>query len=711
MLPQSLYLMDGAAAGIWLLLNIALIRILVRLHDRLFSNQDFVSRGLFSSVMFVAMLILAGTICGAFGVLTAFRQQLLCVMLLKLLDWRISKSAGTMFAGTLVAETSAAGSRELSLPAESSSWWCGLRWAPICLLVSHSVLNGVLKFPSDFDSLWYHMPLINYWLQAGSLFVPDCARWYFPANSELIGVWATAGCSGDFFVPLNNVPVVIMWGFATRSIFETFGLRSVSAGIGTASVLGVYTTIHETVDASNDLLVVAAFSSALAWTLRFIRVPIRSEALRDVLTGLIGISTGLLAGTKHFALGYALGAFVLFAGSLLFIHHGRSAAKRLALCAGLAVPFGGYWYLRNWWVTGLLLYPIGAGEAVGENTYPDLWSTSIMGNGHPEMLSMVLNAIWEKCGPIHWACVSLLPAIVLGMIVLGMIVVSRRASNSLAEVDADAYEPQSYLLIGLAMIGCLLTWLVTPFCVEDEPGSLNHLQWAYTPIRYGLCFLSVSVMAGVLLIDRLYRFRLRALFGENAGGSSTMLLGAVASWQWIQLIVKHLDQVQPALLAMLAVDLLIVFSLVSRVRNRTCIWCLRLSIIVIAVSWGTWASADWHTGLAGHFQRYTGLARFDTLVQSEEPASFLVYDQRAYLWFGSARQNLVIQPSQFRSLDETQSLIGQRNPQFVVTRRRPEYSVFVYEQAWSQIPKLSGCALLQQTGDLRVYSLQNLDER
>lgn len=89
------------------------------------------------------------------------------------------------------------------------------------LLLVHSVINGVLKFPTDFDSLWYHMPLIDSWLQTGSLYVPDCARWYFPGNSELLGVWATAGCSGDFLVPLSNVPVVILWGFATLAIFQS----------------------------------------------------------------------------------------------------------------------------------------------------------------------------------------------------------------------------------------------------------------------------------------------------------------------------------------------------------------------------------------------------------------------------------------------------------------------------------------------------------
>ena len=51
---------------------------------------------------------------------------------------------------------------------------------------------------------------------------------------------------------------------------------------------------------------------------------------------------------------------------------------------------------------------------------------------------------------------------------------------------------------------CLLlasgaVWLVTPFSVEDEPGTLNQLRDGYCPVRYGLCFLSLAVIAFTLV--------------------------------------------------------------------------------------------------------------------------------------------------------------------------------------------------------------------
>jgi hypothetical protein len=43
--------------------------------------------------------------------------------------------------------------------------------------------------------------------------------------------------------------------------------------------------------------------------------------------------------------------------------------------------------------------------------------------------------------------------------------------------------------MGLLLIGTGLALAVTPFAVEDQPGTLNHLRWGYGPVRYGLCLL------------------------------------------------------------------------------------------------------------------------------------------------------------------------------------------------------------------------------
>lgn len=109
-------------------------------------------------------------------------------------------------------------------------------------------------------------------------------------------------------------------------------------------------------------------------------------------------------------------------------------------------------------MTGLALYPIGAVEAVAENTYP-VWSTSIAGNGHPQMFKFVFDAVWQKCGPLHVACLGLVPVILIGL------PMSSRAIAGTSDNDAGLLKG---LLVSSAVVGCLSIWLVTPYCVEDE---------------------------------------------------------------------------------------------------------------------------------------------------------------------------------------------------------------------------------------------------
>jgi hypothetical protein len=97
-------------------------------------------------------------------------------------------------------------------------------WAFAAGAFAHVVAHGLLCFPDDFDNLMYHLPLIDHWLQRGSLCAPDGANWFLPANNELLGVWLAAPFSGDFLVGLNNVPAVVLWAAALFELCRQLGL-------------------------------------------------------------------------------------------------------------------------------------------------------------------------------------------------------------------------------------------------------------------------------------------------------------------------------------------------------------------------------------------------------------------------------------------------------------------------------------------------------
>ena len=117
-----------------------------------------------------------------------------------------------------------------------------------------------------------------------------------------------------------------------------------------------------------------------------------------------------------------------------------------------------------------------------------------------------------------------------------------------------------------------------------------------------------------------------------------------------------------------------------------------------------WLSNTWQNGLAAHFQSSTGSTVFRQFSIDEGPCTILVLDQRTYPWFGSARQNHVIQPGHFRDTDDVLALLRNLDIRYVITRTRPEYTVFPYEKARERMGQVPGLTLIDQGRNLRVYS-------
>ena len=99
-----------------------------------------------------------------------------------------------------------------SIPeSDRTSWLSNLAWWGVaCFGAAFVLLNGLFVFPKDWDSLAYHIPLVDQWLLAQSLYAPHGSHWSHPGNYELLGLWAVAPFSGDFVIALANLPVVLL---------------------------------------------------------------------------------------------------------------------------------------------------------------------------------------------------------------------------------------------------------------------------------------------------------------------------------------------------------------------------------------------------------------------------------------------------------------------------------------------------------------------
>jgi hypothetical protein len=187
----------------------------------------------------------------------------------------------------------------------------------------------------------YHLPLVDSWLQAGSLYAPDCSHWSSPAGSELLALWCCGPFSGDFLSPLNNLPIVIVWASATLQMSRLLGMTGRWPELTTVAALATYTLLHETDDASNDLMVVAFFMAANVYVVRCLQT---CES-RQVL--MVGLCLGLMAGVKFFAVGYAAVTWFSLVAGLAISAPWRFVLRAAVSTTGIGIAVGGYWYIRN----------------------------------------------------------------------------------------------------------------------------------------------------------------------------------------------------------------------------------------------------------------------------------------------------------------------------------------------------------------------------
>jgi O-antigen ligase len=215
-------------------------------------------------------------------------------------------------------------------------------------------------------------------------------------------------------------------------------------------VLANHVIFQQVGSAKNDLAVAALFIAALYYGFRHAATAGTGHA------ALAGIAVGLLAGTKYYAAGYAA-----VAGLAIVVAAGRARGPRFAgttalTVLALALLFGGYWYGRNFWLTGTPIYPKGfTGQTdVLSQRRDDIWTTTLFGNGRPEVFPLLVHAVGQEAGPC--AVTALLGLPLVGALLL---------VPPLWPVAAERGRWMRLPLV-LALAGAGLIWGVTPFGVE-----------------------------------------------------------------------------------------------------------------------------------------------------------------------------------------------------------------------------------------------------
>jgi hypothetical protein len=259
---------------VWAAVTAMIVRLGWAAATRLFPGDGYIDLVQHTIVIVIAQITVATIIIGGLGYL----------------------SPGSLLeAGTIVAVVTRVAVGRLHLPTTRTRDECDRGWLAIWLLVfagcaGYTVIRGLLCFPADWDTLMYHLPLVDHWLQAGSLYAPDALRWSMPGNNEIVILWMVAPFSGDFLSVLGNIPAVILLACSARALGGLTGASVTWRNLGALAVVTNSVVSNQLVDAENDVAVAAMFLAGLTYGLRY-----ASEGrLGDLLLG--AVSLGLLGG-------------------------------------------------------------------------------------------------------------------------------------------------------------------------------------------------------------------------------------------------------------------------------------------------------------------------------------------------------------------------------------------------------------------------------
>lgn len=552
-------------------------------------------------------------------------------------------------AGLLWVRQGAATARERQqAEPETGAWICAVVWLILSAIGAARILTtGLLAFPTDFDTLMYHLPLIDQWLHAGSLYAPACAQWSFPGNNELLGLWSVAPFSGDFFIALNNIIPTALLVCATVGLGDALRLSKPVTHLASIAVVSNLVVLNELVDAKNDIAVAALFTASLLFGVRYAR----DKRAGTLILG--ATSLGLLAGVKFFALGYAAVAWTAIVVLVTAARGGQQGVRfGVAWACGIFV-FSGYWYLRNAAITGSFFYPLELSQGGGTLTriYPQVWQSSFIGCGRAESIGLGINAVWKMTGPVNITALVVLP---LSLAWVGFQAIGRfRQGDKLEGLILAS-------LIALT-IGAFFVLIATPYSVEDTPGTLNQLRSAFTPVRYGLSFLTLTILMSTVALEELWRGRRtirHLLLGLLVTGILAQFIGLVLDeTSFFDFTSQQSPSSSLAAVSLPSVLLCVVVvasclalawsTCSSRPRVRLPVTTAMIVLaIIISAGGARMLSGAWHSRFAHHYDHQFYTKTFSRIEHSvPDGSSIFVLDYRPYPFFGSRRQFKVDNPA------------------------------------------------------------------
>ena len=398
--------------------------------------------------------------------------------------------------------------------------------AAVVLLVAAPMLAKHLLQATHFhwDDFVYHAPKVAHWLQAERLYLaPYTYQAYYPGNAELFASWFMLSSRFDAF---NSLATIFWMALGTIAVFFLCRLLRIALPVSFL-MAGVFLATRPFDFHAGSFAALDLAGAALVGAATFMAVIVAGSSEPRKTAGPLfycSCSLGLAVGCKITFAPVAL--FVLLL--LLFVHRREgliAAGKTAAFFTGCALLCGGFWYIRNWILSGNPLFPAdiwlfrGPLDQVARIETSLLYQLQILdGKGLLDAFGELLN--W----PIQMALV-----ILAGYFISAVSFLS----------PGSWRDPIRRRLIVVFFVGliALAVVVVGPFSgTTNKPNGTLHVR-----LRFFLTFALLGIPLAGYWINRFERARPflvilgLLLVGATAGFSpfaffSAVLLGAGVGW-------------------------------------------------------------------------------------------------------------------------------------------------------------------------------------
>lgn len=206
----------------------------------------------------------------------------------------------------------------------------------------------------DWDDFSYHATMPAHWLQEQSfVLAPYNYHAFYPANAELFTLWFVGPTGVDSFHALAGLFWLCSCSVAIYGLCRELG-SSASFGVAGATLVLVSAPhLHQAKGySSTDLAASSLMCAGAYFCLRGSGTSSGRPPLVEL--GFAGALIGLAVGTK---VTFGPPSVLALSFVLLGRPYWRSGGRVVLTFVGCALIAGGFWYIRNWLLTGNPFFP------------------------------------------------------------------------------------------------------------------------------------------------------------------------------------------------------------------------------------------------------------------------------------------------------------------------------------------------------------------